>query len=106
MEQMPSPSGWSSRTRNAGTALHRITNQAMTPNGDGVAARSYVDAIVLAGDNRSGVRAVGFYDDDLVDTDDGWKIARRRFTMVLLETGLAGTRWSHEVACRTAHIGR
>ncbi len=74
-----------------GHTLHRITNQAITPNGDGVAARSYVDAIVMAADNRSGVRAVGFYDDDLVNTDNGWKIAHRRFTMVLLQAVLEGT---------------
>ncbi len=38
-------------------------------------ARCYVDAIVMGADNQSGVRAVGFYDDELVHTDDGWKIA-------------------------------
>jgi 3-phenylpropionate/cinnamic acid dioxygenase small subunit len=74
-----------------GHTLHRLTNQAMTPRGDGVAARSYVDALVMAADNRSGTRAVGFYDDELVDTGDGWKIARRRFTLVLLQVGLEST---------------
>jgi len=49
-----------------------------------VVARSYVDAIVMAPDNRSGTRAVGYYDDELVCTEDGWRIARRRFTMVLV----------------------
>ncbi len=71
-----------------GHTLHRITNQAIVPSGDGVAARSYVDAIVMARDNQTGSRAVGYYDDELVRTDDGWKIARRRFTMVLLRTVL------------------
>ena len=66
-----------------GYSLHRITNQAMTPNGDGVAASSYVDAIIMDGENRRGVHAVGFYDDELVVTADGWRISRRRFTMVL-----------------------
>jgi hypothetical protein len=37
----------------------------------------------LGPDNRTGVRADGYYDDELVNTDDGWKIARRTFTMVL-----------------------
>jgi hypothetical protein len=41
-----------------GHTMHRITNQAVSPNGDGVAARSYVDAIIQAPDNRSGTRAV------------------------------------------------
>ena len=65
-----------------GHTLHRITNQAVTANGDRVTARSYVDALVMMADNQTGVRAVGFYDDELVQTDDGWKIARRRFTLV------------------------
>lgn len=74
-----------------GHTMHRITNQAVSPNGDGVAARSYVDAIVMAPDNHTGTRAVGYYDDELVRTDDAWKIARRQFTMVLLQLDLAGT---------------
>jgi hypothetical protein len=43
-------------------------------------------------DNRAGVRAVGYYDDELVRTDDGWKIASRRFTMVFLQHDLGVTR--------------
>ena len=74
-----------------GHTLHRITNQAIVPSGDGVTARSYVDAIVMAADNKAGARAVGYYDDALVRTDEGWKIARRRFTMVLLQMVGAGT---------------
>ena len=68
-----------------GHTLHRITNTVVEPNGDGVTARAYVDAIVLGPDNQTGAHAVGFYDDELVATDDGWKIARRRFTSVLVE---------------------
>ena len=40
-----------------------------------VATRSYVDAIVMFGDDQSGKREIGYYDDELVVTDDGWKIA-------------------------------
>ncbi len=69
-----------------GHTMHRITNVAVTPvDDDRASARSYVEALVLVGDNRNGVRATGFYDDDLVRTDDGWRIARRRFTQVLIE---------------------
>jgi 3-phenylpropionate/cinnamic acid dioxygenase small subunit len=75
----------------AGHTMHRITNQVVAPSGDGVAARSYVDALVMFADNTSGTRAVGYYDDELVLTDDGWKIARRRFTMVLLQLVPDGT---------------
>ena len=65
--------------------LHRITNQAVVYDGEIVTARSYVDAIVLGPDNLRGAQAFGYYDDVLVETDDGWKIARRRYTMVRLQ---------------------
>ena len=67
-----------------GNSLHRISNQVVRAVDGGVAARSYVDAVVLFPDNQNGTRAVGYYDDDLVATDNGWKIARRRYTMIHL----------------------
>lgn len=70
----------------AGYTLHRITNQAATVNGDTAAARAYVDALIMSQDNTSGVSAAGFYDDELVRTDTGWRIRRRRFTPVLIRT--------------------
>ena len=68
-----------------GHTLHRITNQAVAREGDTVTARSYVDALVLAPDNLRGVQAAGTYDDVLVRTDGGWKIVRRRYTMVRMQ---------------------
>jgi len=74
-----------------GHTMHRISNESVTMpsgarrGGERVAARSYVDAIVMFGDNKAGTRATGFYDDDLVAPTDGWKIAKRRFTMVMLQ---------------------
>jgi hypothetical protein len=56
-----------------GHTMHRITNQTVTAKGDGVSARSYVDALIMSADNQSGTRATGFYDDELVVTDDGWR---------------------------------
>ena len=38
----------------------------------------YVDAIVLFRDNLRGAQTAGYYDDVVVRTGDGWKIARRR----------------------------
>lgn len=81
---------WMTRTHEpCGHTLHRITNVAVDASSsdgdDRVQARSYVDALVLGADNRAGVRAAGFYDDDLVRTDGEWRIARRRFTMVLAQ---------------------
>jgi 3-phenylpropionate/cinnamic acid dioxygenase small subunit len=66
----------------AGHTMHRLTNQVITVDGDIAQARTYVDALIMLADNNSGVNAAGFYDDELVRTEQGWQIARRRFTQV------------------------
>ena len=68
----------------AGHTMHRLSNQAITVDGDNATARTYIDGLIMAGDNESGVNAIGFYDDAIVRTDDGWRIARRRYTQVRL----------------------
>jgi 3-phenylpropionate/cinnamic acid dioxygenase small subunit len=70
-----------------GPTLHRITNVAVDvrPGYDRATAHSYVDAIVMGADGRSGVQAIGRYDDELVRTSDGWRIARRVCTLVLVQ---------------------
>jgi len=70
----------------AGHTMHRLSNQAVTVDGDKASARTYVDALIMAGDNKTGVNALGFYDDDIVRTADGWRIVRRRFTQVRVVT--------------------
>ena len=40
----------------------------------------------MAPDGQTGFNPVGWYDDVLVRTDDGWRIARRNFTMVHFRT--------------------
>lgn len=65
-----------------GYTLHRITNVALGADGDAVTARSYVDAIVLGPGNVGGAQAAGYYDDVVIETPEGWKIARRTYTMV------------------------
>ena len=74
----------------AGPTLHRITNAVVSVDGDAATARAYVDALIMAQDNSSGVNAAGFYDDELVRTAVGWRIARRRFTTVVVRTVSAG----------------
>jgi 3-phenylpropionate/cinnamic acid dioxygenase small subunit len=69
----------------AGHTLHRITNESVVAEGDGARARCYVDAIIMGADNQTGIRAVGFYDDELAHTKHGWQIRRRRFTSVLFQ---------------------
>jgi 3-phenylpropionate/cinnamic acid dioxygenase small subunit len=70
----------------AGQTMHRLTNQAIRVDGDRASSRTYVDAVIMFGDNQSGVNALGFYDDEIVRTAAGWRIARRRFTQVRLTT--------------------
>ncbi|MGH3637776.1 MAG: nuclear transport factor 2 family protein [Mycobacterium sp.] len=66
----------------AGHTMHRLTNQVITVDGDRAASRTYVDGLIMFGEAGSGVNAIGFYDDEIVRTDGGWRIARRRFTPV------------------------
>ncbi|ODR18409.1 nuclear transport factor 2 family protein [Mycolicibacterium porcinum] len=66
----------------AGHTMHRLSNHAIAVDGDTATARTYVDSLIMAQDNSSGVSGIGFYDDDLVRTSSGWQIARRRFTAV------------------------
>jgi hypothetical protein len=70
----------------AGYTMHRLTNQAITIDGDKAAARTYIDAVIMAGDNQAGVNAWGFYEDEIIRAGDGWRIARRRFTQVRVST--------------------
>jgi hypothetical protein len=68
----------------AGHTLHRMTNHVVDVTGDKATAPTYVDAWIMSADNASGINAIGFYDDELVRTGDGWRIARRTFTQVRL----------------------
>ena len=60
--------------------MHRMTNQAIDIAGDTATVRTYVDALILfAG---GGANAVGYYDDHVVRTSQGWRIAHRTYTSV------------------------
>lgn len=72
--------------RSCGTSLHRVTNLAITSDGTRVLARSYIDALVTLSDSDT-MRAVGYYDDELRSTPDGWKIEARRYTKVHFRIG-------------------
>ncbi|HEX5145172.1 MAG TPA: nuclear transport factor 2 family protein [Mycobacterium sp.] len=77
MEQVHAPAGYT---------MHRMSNQVIAVDGDSASARTYIDGLIMAPDNASGVNAIGFYDDEMVRTPDGWRIARRRFTPVRVTT--------------------
>lgn len=69
---------------NMGQSMHTLSNIVVSIDGDIATARSYVDAILIAGDGQSGLNPHGFYEDQLQRTPEGWRISHRRFTMVHL----------------------
>jgi 3-phenylpropionate/cinnamic acid dioxygenase small subunit len=69
-----------------GHTMHRISNIAVTVDRDRAIARCYVDGMLMTPDGQSGFNPHGWYDDELVQTPDGWRIARRIFTMVHVRT--------------------
>jgi len=70
----------------AGHTMHRLSNIAITVDGDQALARTYLDGLMMAPDNKSAANPIGFYDDEIVRTADGWRIARRRSTLVRITT--------------------
>lgn len=69
-----------------GPTLHRITNVEARATDTHVAARSYVDALLMPVQKDGPVhRGIGYYDDQIVRTGDGWRIARRHFVAVLID---------------------
>jgi hypothetical protein len=74
-----------------GATLHRITNIVLAPapaeaGERRVHARSYVDAILTGKDAAQPPRqGIGYYEDVLADTAQGWKIAVRRFVAVHIQ---------------------
>jgi 3-phenylpropionate/cinnamic acid dioxygenase small subunit len=65
-----------------GHTMHQLSNLAIEVVGDAATTRCYVDGILMASDGQSGLNVHGFYDDQFVRMPQGWRIARRRFTMV------------------------
>ncbi|TFV59728.1 nuclear transport factor 2 family protein [Mycobacterium sp. PS03-16] len=62
-----------------GQTYHRISNVAVTVEGDRATARSYVHAVLQSapGDADSWIDALGHYDDELRRTAEGWRIVTR-----------------------------
>ena len=68
-----------------GPTLHRITNVALTKEPGLVRARCHVHGIVVPPDRSAAVHAFGRYDDEVVATSDGVRVAKRRYTPVTTE---------------------
>lgn len=66
----------------SGPSQHRLSNFAITVEATQARARTYVDALVLGPGGWGGAQTIGYYDDELIQTAAGWKIARRRFIAV------------------------
>jgi 3-phenylpropionate/cinnamic acid dioxygenase small subunit len=74
-----------------GPTYHRLSNLAITVESDRATARSYVHAVLQAipDDSASWVEALGHYDDELVRTPQGWRIARRTTHIARVLAGAA-----------------
>ena len=67
---------------------HRLSNFVIEVKEDRASAASYVHVVLaFAHDPTNWVDSVGRYDDMLVRTTDGWRIAARRVTMTRTTTG-------------------
>jgi 3-phenylpropionate/cinnamic acid dioxygenase small subunit len=75
-----------------GQTYHRISNHAISIDGDTATARCYVHAVLMAvpGDSSSWIDALGHYDDEIVRTAGGWRI-RKRTTNIARVMSAAGT---------------
>lgn len=77
-----------------GPTYHRLSNLSVTVDGDRAVARSYVLAHLQAvpGDPASWVEALGHYDDELVRTPAGWRIAKRTTHIARVQSGVTPAR--------------
>jgi len=69
----------------SGPSMHRLSNFAISIDGDKATARTYVDAMVYGPGGIGGAHSMGYYDDELVRTGEGWQIRRRTYTSVTLK---------------------
>jgi SnoaL-like domain len=69
-----------------GPTLHRITNIETSMQDGQAHARCYVDALLMPVAAGGPVHhGIGHYDDQLIRTGAGWRIARRQFVAVFLD---------------------
>ncbi len=70
--------------RGVGPTLHRLANHQIRVHGDEAKATSYLDALLQVPDeDHDLLHVVGKYLDELIRTEDGWRINRRRFETFL-----------------------
>ena len=78
--------------RDVGPTMHRITNHQIHVDGGTATATSYFDALLQVEHREHDLlQVVGTYRDELVRTDNGWKIASRRSDNFLWRRGSRST---------------
>ena len=73
--------------RSTGHAMHLETNPRIKLDGDRATATIMFAVAFTQPDGQARVTMLGHHHDELVRTDDGWKIGRRRNVVDLPETG-------------------
>src|SRR3546814_15733944 len=67
-----------------GPTLHRLSNFVVDGDDSRATARTYVDALLMPASPDGTIhRGIGYYADELIRSDDGWKIRRSRFNPVI-----------------------
>jgi hypothetical protein len=66
---------------------HMMSNIVVAVDGAEAGARSYVHAVLAFPDDAGWIDCVGTFQDELVLTRDGWRIARRTFRVTRLAAG-------------------
>jgi uncharacterized protein (TIGR02246 family) len=70
-----------------GATNHMLSNFVIEVDGDWARATTSVHAVLAFADASGWIDSVGRYEDDLVRTPDGWRIARRRAHLTRTLTG-------------------
>jgi DNA-binding GntR family transcriptional regulator len=66
-----------------GMTLHRMSNIVIAAIAGGAKVRTYVDAVLCAKEADGAFRqGIGYYDDELIKTGEGWRIKNRQFNSV------------------------
>ncbi len=61
-------------------------------DGDAASATSLLEEVTRKADGQGGLHMYGFYKDDLVRTDGGWRFAKRHFSAISFERCIPGAR--------------
>jgi hypothetical protein len=69
----------------SGPSLHRVSNFWINASDERATSRCYVDAMVFGPGGIGGAHTIGYYDDELVHSENGWKIRKRTFTAVRMK---------------------